>query len=744
MSARMSGAPGLKTRRGFLKTTGWVAIGVTATVAVSYPVWRKGIPALPTFEDPDPLHGIAWVQIVPGGRVRFFCPRMEMGQGATLGLSQIVAEELNVDQDQIDCVLPATDQVQPFRMTVSSESISLFFDPVSLSGARVRETLRRLAAKEFGVGTELVRDAHGGFGLPGERIVFYADLVPSEPLVDDTDEQSPPRYARTRTGQFRVIGQPWKHPELKSIVTGTAPYSQDFYIPGMVYGHVFHPPAIGANLRQIDSREAGAMPGVSVISVDKGNGFVGPVKFTALVAETPVLLATARGAVDLDWDLPEQPDQRQPDEELDVARSRKTDNFEHVLRDHGQIETGAELAKHVLTSRYDTPFAAHAAMEPRAAVAWARPGGIEVWCGTQDPFFVQKRVALLTGRDPDEVLVHPLRMGGAFGGRIRCQAAEEAALLSVETGKPVRIQWDRETEFQSNYFHPAFSHLISAGVTASGEISHWDHDFVSSPIATGPMPENVAWFMDKAMADFGTSRGSLPPYRFASHRTRYSDIRTKVPVGSWRGLGAAPNAFAIESMMDELASLAGRDPLEFRLTHLPPERATMVSVLKRVAQMSDWGTAEKPGHGKGIACAEYKDETPVAVVAGVFIDHDARVIRVTGIWCAQDCGVVVNPDQVEALVEGNIVWGCSMALKEQITFDRGRVEQVNFHTYDILRQDECPEISVQLMLSERDPAGVGEAAFGPVAPAIANAIFAATGQRVRRLPVQYDSIFPDA
>lgn len=735
------------SRRRFLKKTGWVAAGLTITAAAAYPLVGSIIPAMPSFGDPEPQDGFAWIQALPGGHIRFFCPRMEMGQGASIGLSQVVAEELNIDQSQIECLLPDTNQTPVFKMTVGSDSIKLFFDPVSLAAAQLRETLRGLAADKANLHPDQIEDGQGGFVLPDGTELSYGALVPSEPVVISAADLSAadaalPRYAVQRKGNFQAIGRSWKHHELEAIVTGQPIYSRDVSLDDMVYGQVLRPPAFGATIKSVDTRAAKAMPGITVVVADEGNNFVMVVNFVGVVSADPFALPAALAAIDVQWDIPEGQDQDQIDNILDVTRLRGEDDFEHTLAEAGDIGAGQTTARHQNAARYDTSFAAHAAMEPRAGVAWVKKDTVEIWCGTQDPFFVQQRVALLTTRPVDDVIVHSHRLGGGFGGRVQCQASEEAALLSAAVGRPVRVQWDREAEFQNNYFQPGYSHFINAGVADDGAISHWEHDYVSSPIATGPMPKNIGWVTDRMIADFGTSRGSLPPYQFAHQRTRFSDIRTSVPIGAWRGLGAAPNAFAIESMMDELAAMAEIDPLEFRLQNLPAAGDRLSGVLHRVAELSAWGKgAVATDTGRGMACAVYKDETPVAVVAEVLVDHAARDLRVTEIWCAQDCGLIINPDQVENLVMGNIVWGCSMALKERLTIKAGAVEQRNFDGYEILRHHESPEMTVALIQSDSAPVGVGESAFAPVAPAIANAVFAATGQRIRRLPVSYDDVF---
>jgi CO/xanthine dehydrogenase Mo-binding subunit len=459
--------------------------------------------------------------------------------------------------------------------------------------------------------------------------------------------------------------------------------------------------------------------------------------------EDPFQLPAALEAVRAEWRIPQSWQQSQLDALLDVERHIADDDFEHGLASSGDLDEGRAAASSRLTARYDTPFAAHAVMEPRAAVAWVRQDKVEVWCGSQDPFFVRGRVARITGRDAEDVVVHTHHMGGAFGGRVVCQASEEAAILSAAVGRPVRVQWTRETEFRHNHFHPRFSHFIDAGVTEAGTISHWRHDFVSSPIifSSAVIPRHLRWAVD-LVGDFGTARGATPPYRIANKRVSYSDVRIPVPTGTWRGLGAAPNTFAIECMMDEMAAAAGLDPLELRIKNLPPEQARLAATLRRAAGMSAWGRATPSGTGRGIACAVYQGATSVAVVAEVRVDHAERTLRVARAWCAQDCGLVINPDQVKAQITGNLIWGCSMAFKERIIFRDASAEADNFDGYEIFRNEEAPDIEIALIEPpDAKPVGVGEPAIAPTAAAVANAVFAATGKRARRLPITYDGVF---
>lgn len=729
-------------RRLFLKKTGWIAAGLTVAAYASYPVMRAKLPAFPTLDAPNTQDGVLWLQAMADGRIRFFCPRMEMGQGAGLGLSQVVAEELNIDQADIECILPDTDQVPPFQMTVGSQSIANFFDPVSWGAAQLREALRRLGAEKSDLPADQIKDGRAGFVLPDGTTLRYSDLVPDTEVIVSEDQLLPddtlPRLALKSAKNHKAIGQDWRHHELEAIVTGQMTYARDVQVPDMAFGAVIYPPGFGAKLLSADTNKARAIRGIIGVEIDKGDDFIG------LVAESPFILGAAIEALNAQWKIDETLDQGQIDSRLDVEKFRSDDNFAHTLWSSGDLGTAQRHAKHRVTGRYDTPFAVHAAIEPRSGVVWVKEDKIEVWCSTQDPYFVQNRVAKILGREAEDVVVHTHRIGGGFGGRVPCQASEAAARLSAIFNRAVRVQWDREDEFQNNYFQPKFAHYIEAGVTSDGKISHWDHDFVSSSILTGTVPSLVGKAIDIATPDDGTIRGIVPQYDISNRRIRYSAVRTPVPINAWRGLGSAPNAFAIESMMDELAFIAGIDPLQFRLQNLPLSSDRLANVLREVAEISDWGRPSPPDTGRGLACAVYKDETAAAVVVDIQIDHTTRAVQVTKAWCAQDCGLVLNPHQVESQIMGNIIWGCSMSLKEQITIAAGRVDEDNFHMYEPLRQESAPEVKVALVVpADTAPSAVGEAALPPVPAAIANGVFAATGQRNRHLPMTYESSFDE-
>lgn len=721
-----------QSRRAFLKRTGWSAAGLTVLTSCS-----GVLPVLPHQKPPEEEGGLSWVQMLPGGRVRFYCPRMEMGQGISTGLIQLVAEELNIAPDAIDCVTPSTGQVPPFKLTAGSESMELFYRPVSMAAASLREHLRGQAAIQLNADPSEIKEIPGGFQTKGGKSVSYADLVPTGSQIislnDNTVTPEQLKVYEAQNGALSSIEQPAADPALLALVTGREVFSRDVSLPGMVHGGALFPPAPDATVLEVDGSKARAMPGVLAVVEDKSRGFAG------VVADKPDQVRQALAAITVTWGHDPGDGGEHPAARLKQFWQSAEREFEHELLSNGQ-DTGQAAP---LKARYQTPFQAHAAIEPRSGSAWVQKDKVEVWCGTQAPFFVQGRIAQLLGRSQDDVTVYPKRMGGAFGGRVPCQPAETAALLSEASGYPVKVQWSREDEFRHNYYQPPFFHEIEASADETGTIDQWHHDFASAPILFGlkEIPKIAHVVLDR-LADKGTARGGLPPYGAKNQRIRYSDIRLPISTGAWRGLGTLPNNFAIESMVDELADKAQMDPLEFRLKNLAPDHGRLESVLKKAAEMARWGRRMPTSHGLGIAGGIYRGKTHVAAVAEVRLDADERHIAIEKVWVAQDCGLVINPDQVKQQITGNAIWGVGAALSEEMIFDEDRLETDNFDSYAILRQSEAPEVEIALINPQNEnPTGSGEPAIGPIAPAITNAIFAASGKRLRKLPIDTDAVF---
>jgi len=650
-----------------------LAAGVTVFAAAPACAFNP-LPALPTRDMPAAGSRIAWLRLLPDGRVQLLLPRQEMGQGIGIALRQIVAEELDIDLERVETVLPDTAAIAPVKSTVGSDSMKDFAEPVARAAALLREHLAR-----GGTATEL----------------------------HDTGQ---PVILRSLRGGTRHVGHGQPTEQITEIVTGAPSlYAGDIRLPGMMFGLV-----LPAGVQVPD-------PTADLRPVDLSDGRRGLLSDHAgpLYAVTLDRPATARAMPEMDIDAA-------------MARGR----LEHRLRnDTVTAESGWTLDR-----RYDIPFAAHAQIEPRAAVAqWHGKGAgvqLEIWTGTQDAFFVRETLARQFGLSADRVLVHACRIGGGFGARTIVRQELDAALLAQATGRPVKVQWSRAAEFLDGFHRPPSSHRIRARLDENGRIADWWHGFCSGHVifTSAAMPR---WMqaVTSFVKDPGVARGALPPYAAGRMRVEFSDLRLPVDTGPWRGLGAGPNGFAIESAIDELAQTAGQDPLQFRLANLDPQHARLKSCLEKVRDLSGWNAA---GTGRGVACGIYKDNSYAAVVAEVKVAAEGNV-TVKHLWCAQDSGLVVNPDQVRAQIEGNLLWGLGMVLTERLPIEGGRVAAYTFADYPIPTMDAMPAIDIALLEpAGAAPSGAGETAMVAVA-AITNAIAAATGRRVYRLPYRSSS-----
>ncbi|VAV94242.1 Isoquinoline 1-oxidoreductase beta subunit [hydrothermal vent metagenome] len=727
-------------RRKFLKRTGWAAVGVTF-VGVAFVGASDGplLPVMPFSDPPAADEGKFWLQLLPSGKVRFFCPRAEMGQGITIGLSQVVGQELNLNPEDIENVYPSTKEIPPVALTVGSESMQNFFKPVAYGAAYLREALRSIAAKQAGVEISKLVDGDAAFILPGGKTISYKELANGKPVLLDEDKAFPDDLKIYNLDPKRAAGrkqQNWGRAAMEDIVTGKMKYSRDVIIEGMLYGRVIKPDAIGGQLADADIARAQKLPGVKKVFVDKDRNCVG------IVCDNPFVLDEVTQAVKVNWEVEKPFSQKAMDATLDVKKYLDADDFEHVLVEHGEFGGDSQDGSGALSKRYQTSFVAHAAIEPRGAVAWVKDDSAEIWGASQSVHFVRDRIAQLTGISDDKVVVHAHRLGGGFGGRVLCQAAEEAAFLSQQVNAPVRVQWTREEEFKYNHVQPPFDHMIDATVSENGLITHWRDSFTTAPIifTSAILPGHIQFLADFTQED-GSPRGAQPTYKIPNLLVRYSDIRIPLVTSAWRGLGAAPNTFAIESMIDELAVLSGLDPFELRLMNLGNNHARLKKVIETVREMSLLKQKLPANHGRGIACAIYK-ETPVAVVVEVHADPAKKTLKVTQAWIAQDCGRVINADQVRAQAEGNLVWGLSYALKEKGSLENGGIAMQNFHQYPLARMSDIPKTHIELVENFKNPPiGAGESVIAPTPAAIANAIFAATGKRIRRLPILPEDIF---
>lgn len=514
-------------------------------------------------------------------------------------------------------------------------------------------------------------------------------------------------------------------PELvhgREIVTGGSLYAADVARPGIVFGQVLRapaPPEVASRPLRWNAEAARSVPGFVAI-VEECGPQIGKACGLGILAQRLGALDTIAEALEVTWDI----DGLHP--RADVATAIDVDRrLDEGPLPHAVLDGAPEAGSWNVDLRVEIPLAAHAPIEPRAAVAEWQAGVLKVWAGTQDAFYIRDFLADAFGLSGDAVTVQSCRIGGAFGGKTICTVEAEAAALAAAAGAPVKVQWTRAQELAFAFHRPPSSHRIRARVL-DGRITDWDHAQVSSHILfTGAVVP--AWMQrgtDMLIGDGGVARGMAAPYVLGRARAAYAAVRLPVHTGPWRGLGVGPNGLAIESAIDEAARVAGADPLDFRIAHAADPR--LAAVLERVREMSEWDREVVPAVteariGRGVACGIYKEKSYAAAVAEVAVDPRGRV-RVTALWGVHDCGLVINPDQVRAQCEGNLVWSIGMVLSEGLPVEDGRVVAENFGDAPITTMFDVPPITVDLLETDAPLAGAGETMIVAGPGAIANAL----------------------
>lgn len=683
-------------RRTLLTTA---AGGLVALIGAGAGVWSQ-VPVIPKRPEPDAQTALGWIAH-QGGRFTLTLPRAEMGQNIATALKQVACAELGADWGAVDVELHDTDMSR-VKATVGSESVMLFAEPLAQACAALRDAL--VSGRTTGQVTVTPRP------LTGLRAFRPGGLIGASPEIAQGHE----------------------------IVTGAPLYAADVRLPGMLFGRVLRAPAsveIASRPLHWNAEAVRAVPGFASV-VEECGPPIGRARGLGIVASRPGALDVIAEALQVEWD---------------VAGSHPRSDIARAIDIDARLSEG-DLSNSVLSGtpadgpwdvnlRLDVPFAAHGPIEPRAAVAEWRMGAVAVWAGTQDAFYIRDFLADAFGLQVDAVTVQSCRIGGAFGGKTICTVEAEAAALARAAGAPVKVQWTRTQEFALGFHRPPSSHRIRARV-ADGRITDWDHVQMSSHImfTAAVVPSWMQRATDLVAGDGGVARGMAAPYVLGRARAAYDTVRLPVHTGPWRGLGAGPNALAIESAIDDAAGAAGADPLDFRLAHVADPR--LASVLTRVGEIAGWGaptTAALGRTGRGLACGIYKETSYAAAVADVAVDARGRV-QVTRMWCVHDCGLVLNPDQVRAQCEGNLVWSIGMVLSDSLSVADGRVVAETFADAPIPRFTEVPQITVDLIQSDRPPSGAGETAIVAGPGAIANAIRAATGRRPGRFPIRAEDL----
>ena len=721
------------SRRGFLIGIG--AAGATLAVGAYFGKPALNLYMAESMANSDPAENSfmqmpndppLWLEVLPDSRIRLSLVKVEMGQGVHTSIAQIAVEELGIDW--ADLVVEQADTsselVDSFG-TGGSFSVAASYAPLRQAAAGMRTLLQREAAAALEQPEDALRVDGRGFAVansPEQRVDFHTLVTAISDWELPADEQPPLKPV----AEFTVIGQSIPRIDIPDKVTGRAIYGYDKRLPNMRYGAVARPPTLDAKLRRAAAGDAAGMEGVERFVIDVESGFAG------VVAQTRTAAWSAAEAMDTEWDgghLWQQEEIEaliQPEGRGGVTIQREG-NAASVLGDETTI-----------TATYQTPFAVQTPLEAPAALADVQDDQVRVWMSTQFQERARGLIAAALDMDAENVQVVPTYLGGGFGSKLDTRVAIEAALLSRAAGVPVHVGWNRAEALRYGYLRPPTRNILSGRLDGTGRMAAIEHRQGSSEVAFGFMPAFLEFVMG---ADFGATAGARIEYDVPNRTV--TAWRNKLPVwtGWWRGLGLFPNTFAVESFIDELAAAAAADPLQFRLDHLPDSRfgRRMGAVLEAVADLSGWGTPPAAGRARGIACL--MANTMVAQVAEISVDETNGKITVHDVACAVDCGLVVNGDGAKAQIEGNIMWGVGSTLIEQAYVKDGRIDLNNFDTYPLLTMRDAPNVrSVLVDTGGEIPYGMGEPPIAPVGAAVANAFAAATGRRIRTLPMTPDRV----
>ncbi|HXL34303.1 MAG TPA: xanthine dehydrogenase family protein molybdopterin-binding subunit [Gemmatimonadales bacterium] len=683
-----------------------------------------------------------FIRIDPDGRVTLVMHKVEMGQGTYTSMPMLLAEELEVDLSQVRLEHAPPDDAlyaEPLigvQETGGSTSVRGNWEPLRRAGATARSLLVSAAAETWEVPPGTCRAANGAvIHGPTGRSLSYGALVDraarlpvpgNVPLKDPKD--------------FKLIGTPVRRLDTPGKVDGTTQFGIDVRLPGMKFAAVAACPVFGGKLTSVDDAKAKAIPGVQqVVRLEDA---------VAVIAGDTWAAKQGLAALDIRWD--EGPNANLSSADIVQQLATASQKAGAVAHQEGDVARAMAGAAQKVEAIYELPFLAHATMEPVNCTVHVRPDACDIWVGTQVPTFTQTAAARVTGLSKGKVQVHNHFLGGGFGRRLEVDFVIQAVQIAKQVTGPVQVLWSREEDIQHDMYRPYYYDRIAAGLDAQGMPVAWTHRVTGSSIMARVVNQlfpktlrvmraaglHQLWAMVKGLDVDAVEGAAEPPYALPNIRVDY--VRQEppgVPTAFWRGVGPTHSIFVVESFIDELAAAARRDPFEYRralLDRSPRARA----VLELAAERAGWGRPLPAGSGggRGIALL-HAFGSYIAQVADVVVSTQGDV-RVRRVVCAVDCGTVVNPDTVKAQMESGIVFGITAALWGEITIKHGRVEQHNFHDYRMLRMSETPTIEVHLVKSPEAPGGVGEPGTSTVMPAVTNAIFAATGRRIRKLPVK--------
>ncbi|MEW6532899.1 MAG: molybdopterin cofactor-binding domain-containing protein [Thermodesulfobacteriota bacterium] len=729
-------------RRYFLKVSALAGVGLLVGCG-----WGAGAPSLSKAGNKrQALVPNAWIRIGEDDLVTVMVKHSEMGQGITTASAMIVAEELEVDWQKVRAEIAPADPAYKnpamgIQATGGSTGVHTSWEVLRQAAAATRELLVAAAASTWGVAAKECRAVSGTIvHQPTSRSLRYRQLLEKAATLP-----LPQNPALKSHEQFKVIGKPFPRLDTRAKVYGFAEYGTDVRVPGMLTATVIHPPVLGGRVKSIDASEALKMPGVRhVLPITAG---------VAVVADDFWRASKAAEAVKVSWDAPEE-NLRLSTERIRAHWADLAKTEGKRVRDQGSVDSAFAAAAKIVEAVYELPFQAHGCPEPMNCTVQIHDGVCDIWVPTQNQGSTQAIAAKVAGLGVDAVRVHTTFLGGGFGRRFSVDFVAEAVELAKQMKAPVKVIWSREEDIRNDHFRPASYQAVRAALAADGAIKAFWHrlvgpnevdsiveilvpaiipDWVPRPIKNGASKAVIPVGKYAMSAKYATTHAGTVGYAIDNVRVEYINDNPGVPVGPWRAVYNTRHAFVVESFMDEIAAASGKDPFQMRydlLKNAPKLR----TVLELAATKAGWGTRLPEGIHRGIALDEF-DGTSVAMVAEVSVNGKG-VVKVHRIVAAVDCGTVINPKIVEAQISGGIAFGLTATIKSAITIKDGRAEQGNFHDFPLLRMNEMPEVEVYTVPSTAAPTGIGEIGVPPVAPAVANAVAAATGKRVRSLPIR--------